>query len=267
LLAASALALGLSAGACGGDDSAPTENVAGSPSTGGTSSVGGSTSTGGTTGDACTVPTAPISCALEPAPKTTVIDFSSFRAGSWGDTAAGDLTGGTSPYHGDGVPDLNTELVNGALHVFGSLPATKYVGLVFWFGPCVDLSTLADGTTTTGLELVMGGDLAGATLKLQVQTEKNYPVDTVNTKGSCMFDDCATRWDVCVPPTATFSIIPEAANPEDPLEFTWDEFIGGAPEASTNGAGVVGLQFQFECSGSETECAIDITLQNITLTQ
>jgi hypothetical protein len=242
---------------CGGDDSAPVRNA------GGAASVGGSSSTGGA--PACDIPTAPQTCAHQMAPKPVVVDFSTFNGGNWGNMSAGDLTGGTHPYAAEGVAVLNRSLQGGMLKVTGSLPQGSYAGLVFWFGPCVDLSTIADGTTGSGLRIVMGGSVGGATLKLQVQSETNYPVDTANTKGSCMFTDCATRWDVCKPPTATIPTVPAAPDTAAPIELSWGAFTGGSPNDTTDGIGVVGLQFQWECPSGDVACEIDVTLGSISL--
>jgi hypothetical protein len=51
--------------------------------------------------------------------------------------------------------------------------------------------------------------------------------------------------------------------------MTWDAFTNGSPNAGVNptgATGLVGLQFQFECQSMDTECAIDLTLGDISLT-
>src|SRR6185436_7289531 len=80
---------------CGGDDSAPKDNGgtgggsgsgagatgggSGSSGTGGDAGASGSGGTGG--GDAgCTPPTTPQECSHTPAPKATIIDFSTYQA-------------------------------------------------------------------------------------------------------------------------------------------------------------------------------------------
>lgn len=267
------LALGLSSivplGGCGGDDSAPEEAAGGSSATGGSGGSGGtSTATGGT--EACTPPTEPQSCSLDMVPKTTLIDFSTYVAsGSWGISSNGDLTGGTSPYEGDGASPLSRAVEGSApdavLHVTGTIPSGSYAGFVLWFGPCVNASSVAgvDGTTT-GLEIPMGGSLGGASLKVQVQTHSNYPVDVENTKGGCLFMSCDDKWSECVGPSTTVGV-PASM---EAVDLPWSDFVGGIPTESpgTDGSGLVGIQLQFEGCTDDAGCPIDVTFGAIVLT-
>jgi len=221
-------------------------------------------------GPACTLPTTRQTCAMSMLSKTTIIDFTTYAAtGTWGVSTAGDLTGGTSPFQGPGVPEL-VHTVEGAapdtsLHVTGSIPVNSYAGFVLWFGPCVDASKVIemDGAqATTGMNFSIGGSLGGARFKFQVQSSEDYPVDMPNMKGACLFPTCDSRFTACVSPTVTLLTLP----PTPTLtSFPWSGFVGGMPVATTTGAGVVGLQFQFECISSSS-CAVDLRLGAIVLT-
>ena len=213
------------------------------------------------------MPTAPQPCAGTIPQKATLLNFSTLAAsGNWGNMAVGDLTGGTSFYQGDcsSVLTLTRELGSEIATLTGTIPNTGYAGIVLWFGPCIDATTVMGGGTTTGLSLTIGGSLGGAGLKVQPQTSTNYPVDTANGKGECLFTDCDARFSQCSPPTVTLSTIP--ATPEV-TNLPWAMFTAGVPEATatTDGNGLVGLQLQFECSGG-TACAINVQLGTIALT-
>jgi hypothetical protein len=129
------------------------------------------------------------------------------------------------------------------------------VGLVFWFGPCVNASAF------TGLTFSVGGNLGAAVLKAQIQTHLDYPVDVANTKGGCVFTDCDARFTECAGPTATLTV---PATPEAVM-LPWSSFTGGTPVAEVTPEGLVGLQFQIECQ-SDAECPIDFTLGAISFT-
>ncbi len=47
--------------------------------------------------------------------------------------------------------------------------------------------------------------------------------------------------------------------------FPWTRFTGGLPAATTNGNGVVGLQFQWECV-TPPSCSVDVSIGTIILT-
>jgi hypothetical protein len=255
----------------GSGGSSATTGAGGSSSTTG---AGGSSSTTGAGGGSSDCPTAPITCGGTVPQKTTLIDFSRYMAsGAWGDSSMGDLTGGTSPYHGSGT-DLTLAVEGTApdatLHITGMVPFNDYAGFVLWFGPCTNANMVMDptsGTTTptTGIALTLGGNLAGSQLRFQVQTDVDYPVDTANSKGACLYncDPSMSKWSQCVPPGSLMTTVPSAPALTN---FLWGVFTGGMPNASTTGAGLVGLQFQFEC-GTSGGCNVDVQLGSIVLTQ
>ena len=237
-----------------------------------TTGAGGSVTTTGAGGSgmSCTLPTVGQTCAGTIPQSPLVINFARYMpTGSWGNSAMGDLTGGTSAFQGTGVTALALA-VEGAdpdarLHVTGTIPVGSYAGFVLWFGPCVNASTFMQTTgtpTTTGIAAVLGGSLGGSNFKFQVQTHADYPVDVPNMKGACLFTNCDQKFSQCVGPTALMTTIP--ATPTL-TSFPWAAFTGGVPTATTTGNGVVGLQFQWECVTSPS-CSVDVSIGTIILT-
>ena len=245
--------------ACGGDDSsAERENQAGTGGSAGTSGAGGSSSgTGGSAGtSACTLPEAPQTCGMTAAPSTTLVDFSTYApsSGNWG---SGELTGGTSEYGIEGGTRLTRAVEDGALHVSGNVSSGGYEGFVLWLAPCLDASAYQ------GITFTMGGTLGGTAAKFQVQTDETYPVDVANTKGACLFTDCAGKWEQCMGPTLSLTV------PETPeaLTLPWGDFPDGTtPDgaAPLTPDGIVGIQFQFDGCTTAEPCAVDVTIGNIT---
>ncbi len=252
----------------GGSAGTPSGGTAGTPSGG----AAGMAGTAGTAGDNCMPNPAPQTCSgaavnMHMPPDGVLINWSSYVAstGAWGNSTLGDLTGGTSKYNGRDVMPITAELVGTDLHITATIPpytpdvaddAENYAGLVFWFGPCINASEFG------GVEFTVGGMMAGAALKLQVQTAENYPADPANSKGACIFESCADRWSECKGPDATITV-PEAG---EPVTMPWASFTAGLPNPEVNAAGLVGLQFQLECQSQEAACTVDINLGNITLT-
>ncbi|HLV64340.1 MAG TPA: hypothetical protein VKY73_00945 [Polyangiaceae bacterium] len=240
---------------CGGDSSPP-------DATGGTGNVGGSSGSGGTgaTGDSCEVVTTPVECSETPLPTTQLVDFITFQNSGkgWGS----DVKGGTSLYAGDGEPQFNAEAsAEGVLQLAATVPHTGYAGAVFWIQSCTGMAATADGTATSGLRFNMGGDLAGATLKVQVQTNPTYPAEPKNNKGACLFTNCDTKWEECAPPTVTLSTVPAAL---DDVDIPWADFTGGVPVATTDGSQVVGLQLQVECP-VDAGCPVNLQIKSISV--
>jgi hypothetical protein len=185
-----------------------------------------------------------------------MIDFATYTAdGKWGSTASGQLTGGTSRYHGPNDVDLTAAADAGSLRLTGSITPTGYVGIVFWFAHCVDASKF------TGIAFSVGGTTGGAVMKAQIQTHVDYPVDVASSKGGCSFTDCDTRFSECAGPTYQL-VVP--ATPAA-LDLPWSRFTGGVPVAEVTPDGLVGMQYQLECQAN-TECVFDITLGSVSLT-
>jgi hypothetical protein len=262
-------------GGTAGSAGTPSGGSAGTPSGGSAGTPSGGTAgdmTGGTAGTTTCTPNQPAQTCSRAAVNMhmpadgVLIDWESYvvSSGAWGNSSVGDLTGGTSKYNGRDVMPINVELVGTDLHITATIPpytpdvaddAENYAGLVFWFGPCIDASTYG------GLEFTVGGSMGGAALKLQVQTSENYPADPANSKGECIFTDCATQWSECKGPDAIVPV-PEKTGP---VAMEWAAFAAGSPNTGVNPDGLVGLQFQLECQAM-TECVVDMTLGNVSLT-
>lgn len=235
-------------GASGGSQSQPAGGAGGASSTPPAPVVDGD----------CQVGALPFQCVATAAPASgTLIDFATYvvDGGNWGVQAAG-LTGGSSFYQGNAASALTTSVEGGQLRLQASIAASDYTGVVLWFGPCVDASMYS------GLELAMGGDLAGATMQFRVQTHDNYPISVGNTnKGACAFESCDTRWDTeCLFNLMRLTEVPEAPTAQ---VYAWDAFTGGRPSATMTPGQLVGLQLHFEC-GAEP-CELDLTLGNVRL--
>jgi hypothetical protein len=259
---------GASGAATGG---ATTGGAAGAGTGGATGGTAGA-ATGGTAGMDC-VPNTPAQTCSGAAvnshmtPDGLLINWATYNvsSGAWGDSAVGDLTGGTSKYTGKMVDPIAVELVGSALHVTATIPpytpdvaddAENYAGLVFWFGPCINASEYG------GVTFDVGRTMGGAALRLQVQTSLNYPSEPQNSKGQCIFMDCTSKWSECKGPD-TLVTVPEAS---EAVMLPWANFTTGSPNDGVTPEGLVGLQFQLECQSQTTACAVDITLGNVSLT-
>jgi hypothetical protein len=188
--------------------------------------------------------------------RATLIDFGSYGPnGEWGSSANGELTGGTSLYHGPNDTDLTVEPEAAALRLTGTITPTGYVGVVFWFRPCIDASDF------TGIAFSVGGMTGRAVLKAQLQTHANYPVDVADSKGGCSFENCDTKFVECRGPTYQL-VVPRTPEATD---IPWSAFSAGRPTPRVTPEGLVGLQYQLECQ-SGTDCAFDITLGTVSLT-
>jgi hypothetical protein len=246
-----------------------TDEAGGSAGRAGAAGGSGAAGTGGDGGSAgsavaCLPNPAPLTCAGtkvsawgEP-PGTmpgTLIDFGSYTPdGDWGSSMDGELTGGTSLYHGPNDTDLTVTAEAAGVRLTGSITPTGYVGIVFWFRPCIDASDF------TGIEFSIGGTTGRAVMKAQIQTHADYPVDVESSKGGCSFEDCDTKFMECMGPTYQLVVprTPEATS------IPWSSFTAGRPTPRVTPEGLVGLQYQLECQ-SGSDCAFDITLGNVNL--
>ncbi len=199
-----------------------------------------------------------------PAEDGLVIDFGSYdlAAGTWGNDASGQLTGGTSPYScvDDGTCPATAALTmtatpSGAMRLQATLPAGGYTGVVWWFGPCLNAAAFE------GLQFLTSGSLGGALMLFKVQTHRNYPVDVANAKGACEYGREATKWSECVPPTVRVS---SASATPTLMDLRWDQFAEGLPSASVTPDGLVGLEVQFQCQAAQA-CALDLSLGTVLL--
>lgn len=189
-----------------------------------------------------------------------LLDFDTYDPidGSWGESALGQLTGGTSAYScaDDGVTCPATAALarvrtgGGGLRLQAAVPAQGYTGMVLWFGPCVDASAFA------GVEFELSGELFGAVLSFKLQTHENYPIDLANVKGGCEFTSEALKWSECVPPAHQIS---STTGEPTLVSLAWSDFASGLPNAGVAPEGLVGVELQFECP-TEVDCAMDLRL-------
>ena len=193
------LLLAFAAASCGGasgddDNGAETGGAStGGTSTGGTATGGtatggtatGGTATGGTAGstmclpgdsseqpptletdDCPATPTAQACSGAVPnshmPPDGLLINWETYQPsnGNWGNSAVGDLTGGTSKYNGRDVSPITITHECNVIRLTATIPpytpdvaddAENYAGAVFWFGPCIDASSFG------GLSFTIGG--------------------------------------------------------------------------------------------------------------
>jgi len=235
---------------CGPDTSAPADSTSSGGSDGsGGAATGGSTASGGAAG-------APTDCVAIPG-NIAITDFSEYTDGdSWtyGDTArqwgaSDSLTGGDFFYANVNEMSLVASISEGVLTLTKAIPAGEYAGYGLYFGPaCNDASRLA------GITFELGGDVGNSEVVVQLQQKSNYPIEA--TKGGCEFSSEAEKWNEC---TNNFFTLEGTGI----FELTWDQFVGGTPEATCNPVELLGIQFQFNC-GSEGECPVAVTLDNIT---
>ncbi len=258
----------------GGGASSSGGAATGGASVGGATASGGDSAAAGAAGASCVLPTAAQACSGAVPKKAHLVDFATYATdGTWGKSSSGDLTGGTSKFQGSGVTALTLATMGTApttLHVTGTITKSSYAGFVLWFGPCVNAASITNEasiatgdpivtTPTTGLSVSVGGSLGGTRLKIQAQTTEDYPVDTANTKGACLYTACTTKYSECAGPTDTLTTIP--ATPTA-TALPWASFVSGKPVAATTGNGLLGLQFQFECV-ADTDCTLDVQFGGI----
>jgi hypothetical protein len=210
--------------------------------------------TAGMPASTCDLSAQPIACIGTLAPENGVVmDVTTYKTdGKWG---TGTLTGGTSLYKDDANAaqvKLTSTLVDGAVHLVGTIPAMGYAGAVYWLSTCTDASAFG------GLSVTVGGTPGGSVLQLQVQTNGNYPISPSDSKGACDFLDCATKWSECVPPMTSIPV----TDTQVKNDLTWSSFTGGLPNAAITPNDLVGLQFQLECQ-ADVDCVVDVAISGI----
>lgn len=256
LLSGSAVGLvaALSVVACGGDKSGDRE--AASAGTGGSSAgTGGSTSA---TGSATAVE--PYECMPAEPPPSPDLTANIDSSGNWGDKAT--FGGGTFSFgdaDGDKVTDVTVDYASNSLHVTGK--AATYAGFGLWFGPankqtipCIDAHAyqgVSFHITDTGGTL--------NEIKLSVQSHETAPVDVANKRGGCVYSADDKKFSECVYPSATVPVPSEGGV----IEVPWASLTGGIPVATTDGAALDGLQWQFPWMPPSVEYAVDITIKDV----
>lgn len=195
---------------------------------------------------------APVNCNITSFDGTTYMLGSDWAQDKWDDGQS--LTGGAFSYVGEGVTALSRELVDNALHVTGSIIAGQFAGFGFWFGPCQDASPFE------GVQFTLSGSITGGSVAVQLQTEKNYPVDTANTKGDCVAPEGVDAWDFCKSNSYAVPALDAASGYN--YYIPWAQFTGGAPDATLNPNQLLGVQFQTNC-GPDAECPVDLMLHDL----
>lgn len=229
-----------------------TTAATGGKASGGTSAAGGGSSAPLPDGVTCGPLTAPGNPLLTDfstiAPKA--YNGSGF---SWGDSAK-TLTGGTFFYDGDGddtVAALTVTVANEEATITGNIAATKYAGFGFWFGPCTDARAY------TGLSFTIKGDMSNSQLQIQMQSSRNYPIDTANNKGECE----GTWGKPCNSNAKTLSDLVLTTSAQT-VKIPWADFTGGAPITPLESAELLGFQWHFNCG--ETACSPNVTIDDVT---
>lgn len=255
---------------CGVEDDEGDETGGGGSATGGAGQTGGSgAETGGTAGSTSENVAGFVCDHDQSATNGRITDFSEFEEGvtwedgsgpTWGNDES--LTGGTHSYSaGTG---LTATVTDGALHLTGTVPAGDYAGLVFWFGPCYDASIFQ------GVTLRLSGEVTDASLFVQVQQAKNYPIDTENEKGQCEFSSTETQWDECKYAQVEVEI-PAGGGV---LEYAWADFSGGLPETTLASNELLGIQIHVQdcappeegnggASTAATGCPVDLVIDDL----
>lgn len=278
-LAAIAAAFTTMAGCAGskneGDDATGGTAAGGSGDTGGVTSNSGGTSSssvtanGGATSASTSTLTVPegVTCAEPVAiPNPLITDFKEVTAGTyngtnfeWGTSTT--LTGGTFFYDGDGddtVHVLTVAVANTEAVIGGTIGVGSFAGFGFWFGPACN-----NASGYTGISFTLKGDMGNTQLEVQMQSSRNYPIDTANKKGECDWGtDATTKWSVCVSNTKKFSTLAVTADAATTVQIPWAEFTGGKPVDPLNAGEILGMQWQFNC-GTEAACTPSVTLDDV----
>lgn len=236
-----AAVLGFATAGCGGDNSDPPESNKPAENGSGGNGMGGSGSE----------KKPGFECDYTAVPNENITDFASWSSG--GEWQVDDsLSGGSFDYNGNSSTITATHDAEAEnMHIEAKVE--DYAGFGLWFGPCSDASEFS------GVQFTISGTISnGGTLDFQVQTSRNYPIDTENTKGECegTFDDnCGfnTKSNVVVTETAEVVQVP------------WGDLVGGKPLASLDPTELLGIQWQFNCpSDAEEPCEVDVVIDDVT---
>jgi len=190
-----------------------------------------------------------------PAPTSGVmVDFTKYNMpqGTWGVSASGDLTGGTSLYSlAPPADSIKQSVVGDKLHLEAAIGSGGYAGIVLWFQPCVNASAFS------GLQFTASGALGGSTMIIKPQTSVDYPIDPVNTKGKCRFKVDANKYTECQQPTVQLMTLPAGA-----ISQPWASFTGGVP-APIDPNQMLGFELQFSCPSTASSCPLNVDLGTV----
>ncbi|HVR20350.1 MAG TPA: hypothetical protein VMS65_11655 [Polyangiaceae bacterium] len=259
-------------GGTSGTGTGGTSGSAGSGVTGGTAGSGGSGGTGGTDECGCTPVT---TCStVEPPSDGIINNFENLfvAAGELpenGIYGANDAAGMLKPEWWLGYfsgayayPDasdtcsvsttpLTRSLAGGQLHVTGTVGA--YSGFGTWMEQC-----LIDMSAYSGISFRIGGEVGPTgTLQLRAIARSNSAApECRDTRGTCTAE-------ACTPATYTVTV------PSSPgvITVAWADFVGGAPSASVDPSEIWQFQWDFDWAEGTTPFAVDVTLDDVMLTQ
>ena len=217
---------------------------AGSGGSSGTSTTTAGTSSGGSGGSGVTA----FTCAGTALTSPEITDFTTLGAmNTWG--AAPGATGGLFVY----PPAMTVDTSAGNMTVSGNV--ADYSGFGVYFNACSDASAF------DGLSFDISGNVGpSAKLKLSLQTHSDYPVDSVNMKGGCVYTSEATKHTECVPPSVTVDI-PEGGGT---LTVAWADFAAGKPVVTADPSEIIGIQLAFSWAGAtDTAYDVEASLDNV----
>lgn len=217
--------------------------------TGGNTSTSAAPATGGSTSAGTGTP---FTCKMTAA--TTGV-LSPGTSGTWGDKIG--IIGGKFGYQSTDADKLtvDTAATAGVINLMGTITVGSYSGAGLYTNDCADISAYP-----TGMKVELWGDLGGAKVNVQLQTNADYPIDAPNKKGACL-----GAWSdgSCASNKTEYLTIPAAKG--EALALPWTSFTGGAPNA-LDLKDMVGVQFHVDCPSDATAaCAVNLNIGSITV--
>lgn len=196
----------------------------------------------------------PLMCTPGVSPaKPAITDFTEGQgwcasSGKWG--ATGNLVGSVFTYKGtvEGTTISHT-VTAGALHLMGDVMAADYAGGGLAFDACVNTRAYS------GVQLTLGGNAAGCTVYLQVQT---YSQQATENRGGCS----ASAGSCYQFPK---SILPTAGGGPTTVRWSELEATGMPATADAIAAEIVGLQFQLQAESGTACTGFDVSIDDVQL--
>ena len=223
------------------------------PATGG-APTGGAPATGGFAGaSGCSHTSVPSNGRITDFSEVAVETTWTSGTQDWGN--AGSLTGETFHY-GSGAVLTATMTTTGALNLSATMAGGDYVGLGLSFAACSDASSF------DGIGFAMWGDLGSADFEFQVQTSRNYPISTTESRGECEYAFEQTMWSDCSSNYVVIAEMPTTPG-EGQFEFSWPEITDGVPTSPVDPTELLGIQWQFSCARGGSDCTIDVQIDDI----
>ncbi len=233
--------------ACSGDKSESVDGIGGTGNTGGQVAVGGQGQGG----------SGRVNCgASEAIPENgRITDFTEVADGiyagqnfSFGDSVS--LSGGTFFYQPEGNTSLTATVTAGSLNLSGTIPASDYAGFGFWFRP-----SCSNASAFTGISLTFSGTAGNSEIQFQVQSSRNYPIDSENSKGECT----GTWTDGC---SNNRVVLQGYGQTAATIEVPFTALVDGLPISPLDPSELLGIQWEFRC-GDAADCTPNVTLDDI----